>query len=73
VVIAGFPAHLIVNCKTVSEDTAYKVTKAMIKRTKDLSSIVKSLATVTAKDMAIDIGVPFHKGSVKAYKEAGAL
>jgi TRAP transporter TAXI family solute receptor len=71
--IAGFPAHLIVNCKTVSEDTAYKVTKALIKRSKDLSSIVKSLATLTAKDMATDIGVPLHKGSAKAYKEAGAL
>lgn len=73
VVIAGFPAHLILNCKSVSEETAYNVTKALIKRGKDLSSIVKSLATLTAKDMATDIGVPLHPGSAKAYKEAGAL
>jgi len=33
----------------------------------------KSLATLTAKDMATDIGVPLHPGSAKAYKEAGAL
>jgi len=71
--IAGFPAHLILNCKKVSDDTAYKVTKALIKRGKDLSSIVKSLAKLTAKDMAVDIGVPFHPGSIKAYKEAGAM
>jgi uncharacterized protein len=71
--IAGFPAHLILNCKKVSEDTAYKVTKALIKRGKDLSSIVKALANLTAKDMAVDIGVPFHPGSIKAYKEAGAM
>jgi hypothetical protein len=73
VTIAGFPAHLILNCKKVSDDTAYKVTKALIKRGKDLGSIVKSLGTLDAKAMAVDIGVPFHPGSVKAYKEAGAL
>lgn len=71
--IAGFPAHLILNCGKVSEDLAYKITKAMIKRGKDLGSIVKSLGSLTAKDMATDIGVPFHPGAIKAYKEAGAL
>jgi uncharacterized protein len=71
--IAGFPAHLILNCEKVSEETAYKVTKALIKRGKDLSSIVKALANLTAKDMAVDIGVPFHPGSIRAYKEAGAM
>lgn len=71
--IAGFPAHLILNCEKVSEETAYNVTKALIKRGKELSSIVKVLANLTAKDMATDIGVPFHPGAVKAYKEAGAM
>ena len=71
--IAGFPAHLILNCSTVSEDTAYKITKALIKRGQELGGIVKSLSTLTAKDMANDIGVPFHPGSIKAYKEAGAM
>ncbi len=73
VVIAGFPAHLILNCSSVSEETAYNITKALIKRGHDLSTIVKSLATLDAKKMAVDIGVPFHKGSIKAYKEAGAM
>lgn len=73
VLIAGFPAHLILNCKSVSEDTAYKVTKALIKRGQELSAIVKPLGKLTAKQMAVDIGVPFHPGSIKAYKEAGAL
>lgn len=71
--IAGFPAHLIINCSTVSEDTAYQITKALIKRGPELGAIVKSLNTLTAKDMAADIGVPLHTGSAKAYKEAGAL
>jgi uncharacterized protein len=71
--IAGFPAHLILNCSKVSEDLAYKITKALIKRGTELSSIVKTLAKLTPKAMATDIGVPFHPGAVKAYKEAGAL
>ena len=71
--IAGFPAHLILNCSTVSEETAYNVTKALIKRGQELSTVVKALSDLTAKDMAVDIGVPFHPGSARAYKEAGAL
>ena len=39
----------------------------------ELGAIVKSLSTITAKEMANDIGVPLHPGSAKAYKEAGAL
>ena len=73
VIIAGFPAHLILNCSSVSEDTAYKVTKALIKRGPELGTIVKSLSGLTAQVMANDIGVPFHPGSLKAYKEAGAM
>ncbi|MCB1745080.1 MAG: TAXI family TRAP transporter solute-binding subunit [Gammaproteobacteria bacterium] len=71
--IAGFPAHLILNCSTVSDDTAYQITKALIKRGSELSTIVKSLKDLTAQSMATDIGVPFHPGSIKAYQEAGAM
>lgn len=71
--IAGFPAHLILNCSNVSEETAYLVTKALIKRGTELGAIVKPLSTLTAKQMANDIGVPLHPGSARAYKEAGAL
>jgi TRAP transporter TAXI family solute receptor len=73
VVIAGFPAHLIIGCDSVSEATAYNVTKALIKRGQDLGAIVKPLATLTAQDMATDIGMPFHPGAARAYKEAGAM
>ena len=73
VLVAGFPAHLILNCKNVSDDTAYKVTKALIKRGQELGAVVKALNNLTAKQMAADIGLPLHPGSIKAYKEAGAL
>jgi TRAP-type uncharacterized transport system substrate-binding protein len=38
-----------------------------------LGAIVKSMNGITPKDMSVDIGVPFHKGAVKFYKEAGVM
>ncbi|MFN4089141.1 MAG: TAXI family TRAP transporter solute-binding subunit [Alphaproteobacteria bacterium] len=71
--IAGFPMHIIVNCERMSEETAYNITKALAKRVQELGSINKSLAEFTVEEMAIDVGIPFHPGSEKFYKEAGAL
>jgi len=71
--IAGFAAHLVVSCNTLSEDTAYKMTKGLIKRGTELGAIVKELSTLDAKYMATDIGVPLHPGAARAYKEAGAI
>jgi TRAP-type uncharacterized transport system substrate-binding protein len=31
------------------------------------------MATTTPKMMAVDIGVPMHKGAIRYYKEVGAL
>ena len=38
-----------------------------------LADWVFPIAGLTPKDMAVDIGVPFHKGAAKYYKEKGAL
>ena len=38
-----------------------------------MAAVVKAIDGVTPKDMALDIGVPFHKGAAKFYKEAGAM
>ncbi len=38
-----------------------------------MAAVVKPIAGLTPKDMAVDIGVPFHKGAAKYYKEAGAM
>jgi TRAP-type uncharacterized transport system substrate-binding protein len=38
-----------------------------------MAAVVKPIDGLTAKDMAIDIGVPMHKGAAKYYKEKGAL
>ena len=36
-----------------------------------MASVNKSMAGLTPKAMAEDIGVPFHPGAAKFYKEAG--
>jgi len=36
-----------------------------------LKSVVKAMASTTTQTMATDVGVPFHPGAAKFYKEAG--
>ena len=36
-----------------------------------MALVNKAIASLTPKDMAEDIGVPFHPGAAKFYKEAG--
>ncbi|MBK7470336.1 MAG: TAXI family TRAP transporter solute-binding subunit [Betaproteobacteria bacterium] len=68
----GYSTHIIASCD-LPEDVVYKMTKAMATGVADMAAVVKPITGLTAKDMAIDIGVPFHKGAAKYYKEVGAL
>lgn len=70
--VIGYSTHLIVSCD-LPEDTVYKMAKVMAANIDTLSAVVKSITGVTPKDMAVDIGVPLHKGALKFYKEAGAI
>lgn len=71
--VAGFAMHMISNCANMDEETAYQITKALAKRVQDLGSVNRSLSKFTVKDLAGDTGVPMHPGSLRFYKEAGAL
>ena len=70
--VIAYSTHLIAACD-LPEDTVYKMTKAMAERAGELTAVVKAVAGLTAKLMAEDIGVPYHKGAAKYYKEVGAL
>ena len=70
--VIGYSTHLVVACD-LPEDTVYKLTKTMAGHLDTLASVVKAIQGVTPKDMAVDIGVPLHKGAAKYYKEVGAL
>ena len=68
--VIGYATHIVASCK-LPEATVYGMTKAIAANTQTLSSIVKDIRGLTPKGMAEDIGVPFHPGAAKFYKEAG--
>ncbi len=68
----GYTTHIVAACD-LPEDVVYKMTKAMATHVDDMAAVVKPITGLTAKDMAVDIGVPFHKGAAKYYKEVGAM
>jgi uncharacterized protein len=70
--VIGYSTHLVVACD-LPEDTVYRMTKAMAANVESMAAVVKAIEGLKPKDMALDIGVPFHKGAQKFYKEAGAL
>lgn len=70
--VIGYSTHLVVACD-LPEATVYGMAKTMAKNVGSMAAVVKSMEGITPKDMALDIGVPLHKGAAKFYKEAGAL
>jgi TRAP transporter TAXI family solute receptor len=65
----GTWTHLIASCK-LPEDAVYKITKALAENIPTLGAVVAAVKEISVKDMAIDIGVPYHPGALKYYKEA---
>ena len=68
--VIGYATHIVASCK-LPTDTVYGMTKAIAANTATLASIVKDIAALKPNAMAEDIGVPFHAGAAKFYKEAG--
>jgi uncharacterized protein len=70
--VIGYSTHIVAACD-LPENTVYQMVKAMASNVDSMAAVVKAIDGIKPKDMALDIGVPFHKGAVKFYKEAGAL
>jgi TRAP transporter TAXI family solute receptor len=68
----GYFTHLVISAK-LPEPLVYKITKILAENVDRLGQVVKDMKGVTAKDLALDIGVPFHPGALKYYKEVGAI
>ncbi|MBI3919084.1 MAG: TAXI family TRAP transporter solute-binding subunit [Betaproteobacteria bacterium] len=68
----GTWTHLIASCK-LPAPLIYNITKALAENTEHLGNVVKAVKGLTPKDMATDVGVPYHPGALKYYKEAKAL
>ena len=70
--VIGYSTHIVASCD-LPEDIVYKMTKAMAQHVEAMAAVVKPIAGLTPKMMAVDIGVPLHKGAAKFYKEVGAI
>ena len=68
----GTWTHLMMRCST-PEDLVYKVTKALAQNMDNLGNVVSAVKGLTPKDMATDVGVPYHPGARKFYREAKVL
>ncbi len=68
----GAFTHLIISAK-LPDDLVYRITKILAENLPRFGDVVKDMKGVTAKDLAFDVGVPYHPGARKYYKEIGAL
>lgn len=68
--VIGFYTHVVASCK-LPADEVYMMTKQIAQNTKTLATVAKDIGSLTPVGMAADIGVPFHPGAAKFYKEAG--
>lgn len=68
--VIGFSTHVVVSCK-LPVDEVYTMTKTIAANTKTLATVAKAIAKLDPKGMAADIGVRFHPGAAKYYKEVG--
>lgn len=68
----GYSAHLVVSCD-LPEQMVYTMTKEVAANMEGMSAVNKAMSGVTPKDMAADIGVPFHPGAARFYREAKAM
>lgn len=68
----GYSTHIIARCD-LDEKVVYGVLKNILANVPDLAAIAKAVGKADAKSMAVETGVPLHKGAAKFYKEQGAL
>jgi len=68
----GTWTHLVASCK-LPEQLVYNITKALATNIDNLGNVVAAVKGLSVKDMASDVGVPYHPGARKYYREAKAL
>jgi len=68
--VIGYYTHIIAAC-SLPEEMIYKVTSAFMPSKEAMAAVYKDLGLLTPQIMSQDIGVPFHPGAAKWYKEQG--
>jgi TRAP transporter TAXI family solute receptor len=68
----GAFTHLVISAK-LPDDLVYRITKILADNLSRFGEVVKDMKGVTPKDLAFDVGIPYHPGALKYFKEIGAL
>jgi len=68
VLTIGYSTHLIAQC-SLGEDVVYGLLKAIYGGRDDMAAIAKAMSGITPAMMAVETGVPMHKGAEKFYAE----
>jgi hypothetical protein len=68
--VIGYATHVVASCD-LPADSVYAMTKAIAANTALLGNLNKAMAGLMPKDMATNVGVPFHPGAARFYKENG--
>jgi hypothetical protein len=68
--VIGFSTHVVASCKLPANEV-YTMTKTIAANTMMLATVAKAVGSLKPAGMAADIGVKFHPGAAKYYKEAG--
>lgn len=66
--VIGYATHIVASCE-LPVDRVYAMTKAMAENVASMAATNKAMEGLTPQQMAEDIGVPFHPGAAKFYKE----
>ncbi len=66
----GYYTHVVAAC-SLNPDVVHKFTAAILAGKAGMSAVNKDVANLTPKIMAQAIGVPFHAGAARFYKEQG--
>lgn len=70
--VIGYATHIVVAC-TLPEQLVYNMVKTMAANVSNMAAVNKAITGLTPGMMAEDVGVPFHPGAAKYYKEAKAM
>jgi len=68
----GYSTHIIARCD-LDDQLVYDVLKNLAASVPDLANVAKAVGKADPKSMAVETGVPMHKGAMKFYKEKGVL
>jgi len=68
----GYFTHLVISAK-LPDELVYKITKTLVNNLPLFANVVKDMKSTTPKDLALDLGIPYHPGALKYFKEIGAL